>query len=97
MPAAPGFPTIPPSHALGRKLDSIPFSAYHLVLIVVLGFAGFIEGSDLALSGSLLVLAKVPLHLAPEEVRTLAVCRLLSSCSAGSQRRRCPIGSAASR
>jgi hypothetical protein len=73
MPAAPGFPTIPPSHVLGRKLDSIPFSAYHLVLIVVLGFAGFIEGSDLALSGSLLVLAKAPLHLAPEEVRALAV------------------------
>ena len=62
-----------PSHVLGRKLDSIPFAAYHVVLIVVLGFVGFIEGYDLALSGSLLVLAKGPLHLGPEEVRTLAV------------------------
>lgn len=73
MPAAPGFPAIPPSHVLGRKLDSIPFSAYHLVLIIVLGFVGFIEGYDLALTGSLLVLAKAPLHLAPEQVRALAV------------------------
>ena len=71
--AGSGFSTIPPSHILGRKLDSIPFSGYHLVLIVVLGFVGFIEGYDLALSGSLLVLAKGPLHLAPEQVRSLAV------------------------
>ncbi|MBV9154314.1 MAG: MFS transporter [Alphaproteobacteria bacterium] len=63
----------PPSHVLGRKLDSIPFSAYHVILIVVLGFVGFIEGYDLALTGSLLVLAKGPLHLTPEEVRSLAV------------------------
>lgn len=61
------------SHVLGRKLDSIPFSAYHVVLIMVLGFVGFIEGYDLALSGSLLVLAKGPLHLAPEQIRALAV------------------------
>lgn len=58
---------------LGRKLDSIPFSAYHIVLIVVLGFVGFVEGYDLALSGSLLVLAKEPLHMTPEETRWLAV------------------------
>ena len=64
---------VPSSHILGRKLDSIPFSAYHVVLIVVLGFVGFIEGYDLALSGSLLVLAKGPLHLRPDEVRALAV------------------------
>jgi len=64
---------ISPSHVLGRKLDSIPFAGYHVVLIVVLGFVGFIEGYDLALSGSLLVLAKGPLHLSPEEVRSLAV------------------------
>jgi MFS transporter, putative metabolite:H+ symporter len=64
---------VPSSHILGRKLDSIPFSAYHVVLIVVLGFVGFIEGYDLALSGSLLVLAKVPLHLRPDEIRALAV------------------------
>src|SRR5579872_2597797 len=71
--AGSGFSTIPPSHVLGRKLDSIPFSAYHLVLIIVLGFVGFIEGYDLALSGSLLVLAKAPLHLDPHQVRALAV------------------------
>lgn len=58
---------------LGRKLDSIPFSAYHIVLILVLGFVGFVEGYDLALSGSLLVLAKGPLHMTPEEIRWLAV------------------------
>ena len=60
-------------HILGRKLDSIPFSGYHIVLILVLGFVGFVEGYDLALSGSLLVLAKGPLHMTPEEVRWLAV------------------------
>ncbi|HWB48010.1 MAG TPA: MFS transporter [Stellaceae bacterium] len=60
-------------HVLGRKLDSIPFSGYHIVLILVLGFVGFVEGYDLALSGSLLVLAKGPLHMTPEEVRWLAV------------------------
>jgi len=60
-------------YILGRKLDSIPFSGYHIVLIVVLGFVGFVEGYDLALSGSLLVLAKQPLHMSPEEVRWLAV------------------------
>jgi putative MFS transporter len=64
---------MPASHLLGRKLDSIPFSRYHVVLIVVLGFVGFIEGYDLALSGSLLVLAKAPLHLGPAEIRALAV------------------------
>jgi hypothetical protein len=47
---------------LGRKLDSIPFSAYHVQLIVVLGTVGFVEGYDLALGGSLLVLAKEPLR-----------------------------------
>src|SRR6516165_1521378 len=58
---------------LGRKLDSIPFSIYHVQIILVLGVVGFVEGYDLALSGSLLVLAKDPLHLTPEQVRWLAV------------------------
>src|SRR5215471_9755918 len=70
---AVGISAAAASHILGRKLDSIPFSAYHVVLIVVLGFVGFIEGYDLALSGSLLVLAKAPLHLGPEQERALAV------------------------
>ncbi|HEX5453049.1 MAG TPA: MFS transporter [Stellaceae bacterium] len=63
----------PASHILGRKLDSIPFSPYHILLIVVLGFVGFVEGYDLALSGSLLVLAKAPLHMTAREIRWLAV------------------------
>jgi hypothetical protein len=62
----------PPSHVLGLKLDSIPFSAYHVVIILVLGFVGFIEGYDLALTGSLLVLAKGPLHMDADAVRALA-------------------------
>src|SRR5215831_4065913 len=75
MTANPGIAmsASPASHVLGRKLDTIPFSPYHVVLVVVLGFVGFIEGYDLALSGSLLVLARVPLHLSPEEIRWLAV------------------------
>jgi MFS transporter, putative metabolite:H+ symporter len=63
---------IPASHIIGRKLDSIPFSAYHVVIILVLGFVGFIEGYDLALTGSLLVLAKGPLQLTADQVRMLA-------------------------
>src|SRR3974390_2019438 len=58
---------------LGRKLDSIPFSIYHVQIILVLGVVGFVEGCDVALTGSLLVLAKDPLHLTPEQVRWLAV------------------------
>ena len=58
-------------YELGRKLDSIPFSAYHLLLIVVLGTVGFVEGYDLALGGSLIVLAKEPLHLTQTDIRWL--------------------------
>jgi MFS family permease len=64
---------IPASYILGRKLDSIPFSTYHLTIILVLGAVGFVEGYDLALGGSLLVLAKEPLHLTGEQIRWLAV------------------------
>jgi len=62
---------------LGRKLDSIPFSIYQVQIILVLGVVGFVEGYDLALSGSLLVLAKEPLHLTPEQIRWLAVAPIL--------------------
>ena len=46
MAASSVFDGSPPpaSHVLGRKLDSVQFSLYHVVLIVVLGFAGFIKG-----------------------------------------------------
>jgi len=64
---------VPASHVLGRKLDSIPFSLYHLMIILVLGTVGFVEGYDLALGGSLLVLAKVPLALTDSDVRWLVV------------------------
>ncbi len=64
---------IPASHILGKKLDSIPFHPYHVLIIVVLGFVGLIEGYDLALSGSLLVLAKDPLHLNHAGIEWLAV------------------------
>ena len=48
----------PASFVLGRKLDSIPFSGYHILIIAVLALVGFIEGYDLVMTGSLLVLAK---------------------------------------
>jgi hypothetical protein len=61
--------TLTANYVLGRKLDSIPFSAYHLLLIVVLGTVGFVEGYDLALGGSLIVLAKEPLNLSGANIR----------------------------
>ena len=73
-----GSSAIPAGHVLGSKLDSIPFSPYHLLIILVLGLVGLVDGYDLALTGSLLVLAREPLHLAPGEIRvasTLSLCR----------------------
>ena len=64
-------PTQTADFLLGKKLDSIPFSAYHVLLILVLGTVGFVEGYDLALGGSLIVLAREPLHLTGEDVRWL--------------------------
>src|SRR5271166_5785047 len=71
------------SHVLGRKLDSIPFSRYHLMILLVLGLVGFIDGYDLVMTGSLLVLAKQPLHLAPTELRFLAVASTMMICVGG--------------
>ena len=68
-----GGSVVPASHVLGQKLDSIPFSTYHMMIILVLGAVGFVEGYDLALGGSLLVLAKQPLQLTGEQIRWLAV------------------------
>ena len=64
---------IPASFVLGRKLDSIPFSGYHILIIAVLALVGFIEGYDLVMTGSLLVLAKAPLRLTDTDIRWLAV------------------------
>jgi MFS family permease len=61
------------AHVLGRKLDSIPFGRYHLMVIAVLALVGFVDGYDLVMTGSLLVLAKQPLHLTPDQIRFLAV------------------------
>ena len=59
------------SRVLGQKLDSIPFSGYHILIIAVLALVGFVEGYDLVMTGSLLVLAKVPLHLTGSDLRWL--------------------------
>ena len=59
------------SRVLGRKMDSIPFSAYQVLIIFVLALTGFIEGYDLVMTGSLLVLAKKPLQLSETEIQWL--------------------------
>ena len=46
------------SRMLGRKMDSIPFSSYQALIIFILALVGFIEGYDLFMTGSLIVLAK---------------------------------------
>jgi MFS family permease len=74
---------MPASRVLGNKLDSIPFSPYHLLIIAVLALVGFVDGYDLVMTGSLLVLAKQPLHLSPGNVRFLAVASTLMICAGG--------------
>ena len=71
------------SHTLGRKLDSIPFGGYHILIIAVLALVGFIEGYDLVMTGSLLVLAKAPLHLTDTDIRWLAAGPQLMLCVGG--------------
>jgi len=70
-------------HTLGAKLDSIPFSGYHVLIIAVLALVGFVEGYDLAITGSLLVLAKEPLHLTETDIRWIAVGPTLMLCVGG--------------
>jgi len=72
-----GLSTSPAGHVLGRKLDSIPFSRYHMMLIAVLSLVGFVDGYDLVMTGSLLVLAKQPLHLTPDQIRFLAIASMM--------------------
>jgi MFS family permease len=71
------------SYLLGRKLDSIPFSGYHVAIIAVLALVGFIEGYDLVMTGSLLVLAKAPLQLTGSDIRWLAVGPTFMLCIGG--------------
>ncbi len=73
----------PASRVLGRKLDSIPFSSYHILIIVVLALVGFIEGYDLVMTGSLLVLAKAPLHLTDTDIRLLVAGPTFMLCLGG--------------
>jgi putative MFS transporter len=64
-------PATSASHVLGRKMDSIPFSPYQGLIIFILALVGFIEGYDLFMTGSLLVLAKVPLQLTGTDIQWL--------------------------
>jgi MFS transporter, putative metabolite:H+ symporter len=73
----------PASFVLGRTLDSIPFSGYHVLIIAILALVGFIEGYDLVLTGSLLVLAKGPLNLTGPDIRWLAVGPTFMLCIGG--------------
>jgi MFS transporter, putative metabolite:H+ symporter len=73
----------PASRVLGQKLDSIPFSRYHVLIIAVLGLVGFADGYDLVMTGSLLVLAKAPLHMTPGQIRFLAIASTLMICIGG--------------
>ncbi len=59
------------SRVLGRKMDSIPFSHYQALIIFILALVGFIEGYDLFMTGSLIVLAKGPLSLTETDVQWL--------------------------
>jgi MFS family permease len=78
-----GRPANTAGFVLGEKLDSIPFSAYHLLIIAVLALVGFIEGYDLVMTGSLLVLAKGPLQLTDTDIRWLAVGPTFMLCIGG--------------
>ena len=78
-----GRPRTGAGFVLGRKLDSIPFSAYHVLIIAVLALVGFIEGYDLVMTGSLLVLAKAPLQLTDSDIRWLAVGPTFMLCLGG--------------
>jgi MFS family permease len=73
----------PAIQILGNKLDSIPFSPYHVMLIFVLGLCGFIEGYDLAVTGSLIVMAKGPLHLTGTDIKLLVAGPTLFICIGG--------------
>jgi MFS family permease len=59
------------SRVFGRKMDSIPFSCYQVLIIFILALVGFIEGYDLFMTCSLLMLAKAPLRLTGTDVQWL--------------------------
>src|SRR5271166_6489789 len=78
-----GRSVMPAGFVLGSKLDSIPFSGYHMLIIAILALVGFIEGYDLVMTGSLLVLAKEPLQLTGADIRWLAVGPTFMLCIGG--------------
>ena len=78
-----GRSTTAAGFVLGRKLDSIPFSAHHAMIIAVLALVGFVEGYDLAITGLLLVMARAPLHLTEADIRWLAVGSTFMICVGG--------------
>jgi hypothetical protein len=78
-----GSVSSPDIRVLGGKLDSVPFSPYHVLVILVLALVGFIEGYDLAVTGSLIVLAKQPLHVPPADIQWLVAGPSLFSCCGG--------------
>ena len=71
------------SVVLGQKLDSVPFGAYHIMVISVLALVGFVEGYDLSITGLLLVMAKAPLHLSAADIRFLVVGPTFMACVGG--------------
>ena len=73
----------PPAMCSAAKLDSIPFSPFHLCVILVLGFVALVDGYDGSMTGTLLVLAKKPLHITAGEIRLLAVASSLAACIGG--------------
>ncbi|HZU89079.1 MAG TPA: MFS transporter [Stellaceae bacterium] len=83
MTSSPASAGIPATRILGDKLDSIPFSPYHVLVIFVLGLVGFIEGYDLAVTGSLIVLAKEPLHLTPGDIQWIVLGPTVCLCIGG--------------
>jgi hypothetical protein len=53
---------------------------YQVSIIALLVLVGFADAYHLVMTGSLLVLAKKPLHMAPEQTRFLAVASTLMIC-----------------
>src|ERR1700688_4285332 len=78
-----GTAAIPASHVLGRKLDSIPFSPFHLMVILVLGFVALVDGYDGSMTGTLPSPPKEPLLFPPAEIPLLAVASTLAACIGG--------------
>jgi MFS family permease len=69
--------------AVRMNIKKSGYRGYHVLIIAVLALVGFVEGYDLAITGSLLVLAKEPLHLTETDIRWIAVGPTLMLCIGG--------------